>query len=131
MTPEPTASGWFAVRCLFRSGWPPPEKPGRSHRYEERITLWRAATLDEAIERAEADAEKYATTLEDSPDEYLGLAQAFALFGAPDHDGAEVYSLFRSSDLDPETYLDSFFDTGREHRRHITSDSEPGYRSHT
>ena len=43
------ASGWYAVRCHFE--W---RGPGRrkAHVYEERITLWRADSADEAIEKA-------------------------------------------------------------------------------
>ena len=33
-------------------------------------------------------------------------------------DGAEIFSLMRDSDLDPEDYLDTFFDTGEEHESH-------------
>jgi hypothetical protein len=90
-----------------------------SHAYEERVTLWRANDIDEAIAQAEAEALDYAAILEDAPDEYLGLAQAYALSDAPNQDGAEVFSLIRDSTLDPETYLDTFFDTGREHQRTI------------
>jgi hypothetical protein len=37
-------------------------------------------------------------------------------FGEP-ADGAEIFSLMRDSDLAPEDYLDSFFDTGTEGQR--------------
>jgi hypothetical protein len=46
-------------------------------------------------------------------DEYLELAQAFRLFDAPAN-GAEVFSLMRSSPLESDEYLDAFFDTGSE-----------------
>ncbi|MFT4167151.1 MAG: hypothetical protein QM650_18085 [Microlunatus sp.] len=110
------SSGWFAVRCLFRCGWPPRASAEADHRYEERITLWNARDIDEAIAMAEVEAEAYAAVIDDAPSEYLGLAQAYALFDSPDH-GAEVFSLIRSSGLDPSSYLDAFFDTGREHQR--------------
>jgi hypothetical protein len=44
---------------------------------------------------------------------YLGLAQAYRLADDVGH-GAEVYSLIRDSDLEPEAYLDAYFDTGAE-----------------
>jgi hypothetical protein len=100
-------SGWYSVRCLFRwRGW-----EGRP--YEERITLWRACSLDHAMELAEGEAGEYANG-EDI--EYLGFSQAYALrvdsgIGA----GLEVFSLLRDSDLSPDDYIDNFFDTGREH----------------
>jgi hypothetical protein len=47
--------------------------------------------------------------------ECLGLAQAFHLFvGADLDDGAEVFSLMRTSDLPADEYVDRFFDTGDE-----------------
>ena len=103
---------WFAVRCVFATGWPP-EAVGS---FEERITLWRASSFDEAIERAEAEAQSYAGELEDAPDTYLGLAQAYKLTDAPG-DGAEVFSLLRRSTLSPEAYLRKFFDTGDERQQ--------------
>ncbi|MEJ5913168.1 hypothetical protein [Pseudokineococcus sp. 1T1Z-3] len=47
------------------------------------------------------------------PTEYVGLAQAYLLFDSPG-DGAEAFSLVRSSDLPPRDCLDAFFDTGDE-----------------
>lgn len=119
VTGEPGA-GWFAVRCVFRKGWPPPaDYAYAGNGYEERITLWRAANMDEAIEKAEREALSYAGAIDDAPDEYLGLAQGYALFDSPDHDGAEVFSLIRDSVLEPNAYLDTFFDTGHEHQERI------------
>jgi len=103
-------SAWYAVRCIFRSDWPP-EFAGRA--YEERITLWRATSFDEAIERAEVEAEEYATAILDGPDTYLQLAQAYLLDDAPG-DGAEIFSLVRVSALPPEAYLERHFTTGTE-----------------
>jgi hypothetical protein len=110
-----SGSGWYAVRCIFRSGWPP-EAAGKT--YEERITLWRADSFDHAIERAEAEAREYSTTLTDSPDTYLGLAQAYRLDDAPG-DGAEIFSLLRDSNRKPKSYLNHFFDTGNEHQQRL------------
>lgn len=89
------------------------DSEGEYTTYEERITLWRASSADEAIERAEAEAEEYAAGIEETPVTYLGLAQCFHLFDEPG-DGAEIFSLMRDSDLDHDDYIDSFFDTGSE-----------------
>lgn len=96
---------WFAVRCILRVR---DESEGTV--YEERVTLWTAADFDEAVGQAEIEASNYAA---DVGGQYLGLAQAFALFEAPSH-GAEVFSLMRTSTLDSEDYLNAFFDTGCE-----------------
>ena len=105
-------SDWYAVRCVFRSI----VEVGVTT-YEERVTLWQAGSTTEAIERAEAEAEEYAAAIEDVEVEYTGFAQCFHLFDEP-ADGAEIFSMMRDSDLDPEDYLDTFFDTGEEHQSH-------------
>lgn len=86
--------------------------------YEERITLWLTASAEEAIERAEVEALEYAGSIEESPDSYLGIAQSYQLVDAP-ADGAEVFSLTRSSALGPGEYLDAFFDTGTERQKDV------------
>jgi hypothetical protein len=101
-------SEWFSVRCIFRAGSNKPWGPQSA--YEERITLWQAESADEAIRLAEDDARIYETQIEV---EYVGLAQSNRLPG-PVEQGAEVFSLIRTSELRPADYLDRFFDTGRE-----------------
>lgn len=99
--------GWYGVRCVFRwIGYA--DKP-----YEERITLWRAASPAQAIELAEREGRDYAR---DNRFEQLDFAQAFALFEDRITQGSEVFSLLRNSELKPESYLDAFFDTGGEHQ---------------
>jgi hypothetical protein len=112
-------STWYAVRCVFRSAWLetadglPPEE----HLYEERMTLWQATSSEEAIALAESEAADYAG----DEDEYLELAQAFRLFDAPAN-GAEIFSLMRSSPLESDEYLDAFFDTGAERAQVLEED---------
>lgn len=103
------SSGWIAVRCVFRVD------SDSTQVYEERVTLWQTDELDTAIERAEAEASDYATQVNA---QFLGLAQAYALADSV-QDGAEVFSLLRASSLEPDDYLDRFFDTGteRQHKR--------------
>jgi hypothetical protein len=113
-TPEQPVS-WFAVRCVFALGWPP-EAVGKT--YEERITLWRAASAEEAMARAEAEASEYAATITDAPSKVLGLVQSYALYDEPG-DGAEVFSLLRESDISPKEYIDAFFDTGAERQEPV------------
>ena len=102
----------YSVRCLFE--WSPRPEMTKKHLYEERITIWRSENIDQAIEAAEQEAESYAKKIHAK---YLGLAQGFDLFDEIDTSGVEVYSLLRESDLEPEEYLDAFFDTGDERQR--------------
>lgn len=109
----------YSVRCIFH--WEPRQDQKAKHLYEERITLWLAESIGHAIELAEQEAEAYAS--EDM--EFLGYSQAYALFeSAPIH-GIEVFSLLRESELDPEKYIDTFFDTGREHEGECEPSQKP------
>ena len=101
------SSGWVSVRCVFR------DTGTGKQLYEERITLWRADDVDVGISRAEQEAKNYA---EVNSVEYLGLAQAYLIAELP-ADGSEIFSLVRGSDLGPDDYLDTFFDTGEERQR--------------
>jgi hypothetical protein len=98
--------GWFGVRCIFR--WPDQQT------YEERLTLWQADSLDQAIEKAETEAQRYAQQLRT---EYLDIAQAYWIGAERPKQGDELFSLMRDSELDSDEYLDAFFDTGRERQR--------------
>jgi len=102
-------SGYFAVRCVFRHTSGAEDE----YLYEERITLWSAESFDEAIAKAEAEALDYAAALDSPPSSYVGLAQAYKLADQLG-EGSEVFSLARTSELAPELYLNSFFDTGTE-----------------
>ena len=108
--PDDENSSWYGVRCLFQHG---PDDP-QATAYEERVTLWHAASFDEAIALAEAEAATYAAQSEGVTD--LGLVQAYGLPGLPGH-GAEVFSLVRDSPLPADEYLDEFFDTGGERQQ--------------
>ena len=98
---------WYSVRCVFSLS-----APDGSAVFEERVTLWRSESFEQAVALAEAEAQRYAEDLEG---QYLGLAQAFHLASGPElHQGVEAFSLIRASDLAPDDYLDRYFDTGDE-----------------
>ncbi|MEU5883245.1 hypothetical protein [Spirillospora sp. NPDC047279] len=97
------SDSWFAVRCII--------KDDNAGTYEERITIWRAASFDEAVILAEREIDEYTSSLDGVF--YVGLAQAFRMEGVPDQ-GSEVFSLIRESDLEPNEYLSSYFSTGSE-----------------
>ncbi|MCA9044312.1 MAG: hypothetical protein KDA69_08330 [Planctomycetaceae bacterium] len=89
--------------------------------YEERIIIVRAGSDDDAI----AKVEQYSKDYESDTTEYVGYAMAFHIF---DENGpclgsrTEVFSLIRESALDPNAYLDHFYDTGNEFARTDTED---------
>jgi hypothetical protein len=104
VTDEPPDPKWFGVRCVFQS------PAGDGYAYEERVTLWQAEGIDEAIALAETEA---AAHEEAGGAEYTGMAQAYWLL-TPPSSGSPVFCLVRESELDSDEYLDQFFDTGRE-----------------
>ncbi|WP_062206234.1 DUF4288 domain-containing protein [Demequina salsinemoris] len=109
---------WFGVRCIFRFPW-----EGRTPTYEERVTLWRAESAEAAIELANEEAREYVDDLDtdECHVEYLGLAQSYRLAEMPGH-GAEVFSMMRDSELEPDDYLAWFFTTGSERLIEVEGD---------
>jgi hypothetical protein len=103
-------ASWYSVRCIFF--WR--QHAGRP--YEERITLWLADSHEQAIELAEQDAREYARTC---GFDYLELAQSYKTdIEEGIENGTEVFSLLRDSELEPDDYLDRYFDSGAEHTGH-------------
>lgn len=99
---------WFAVRHVVAN----------EGSFEERITLWLAASAEKAIARAESEVAEYTDAVGGRA---LGLFQSYRLADQP-VDGAEVYSLMRRSALPPESYLDTFFNTGEEFQETAQTD---------
>jgi hypothetical protein len=81
--------------------------------FEERVTIWRASTAEQAIALAEAESSEYCAGLDDVS--YVGFAESFTMYDAPGN-GAEVFSLMRQSSLSAEAYVTTFYDTGDERR---------------
>jgi hypothetical protein len=103
---------WFCVRTVLKfSG-------SHLNIYEERLTLWAVPDVEEAVETAEQEARGYADSISECT--YVGLAQAYQLPESPGH-GAEVFSLMRDSALEPDAYLNTFFDTGTERQGNIST----------
>ena len=101
---------FYAALCVFRHNHLDP-KPGKKYLYEDRIILIHAVSVDDAIKKAELEAIEYA----DFHSEYLEFVNVYHLSDHILHHGSELYSTMRSSDLDPEDYIDHFHDSGFEH----------------
>jgi hypothetical protein len=108
---------WYAVRCVFEIDPVRLSCDEGETGYEERITLWHAASFEEAIDLAEQEGHRYMDE-NDSVLAFTGLAQAYHLFEDP-ASGAEVFSLIRRSKLSHDAYLAKYFDTGKEGSRTI------------
>src|SRR3954462_770142 len=81
---------WYSVKCLFHH---PTRKSGdEDFLYEERITLWKASSFEEAHRFAEEEAHKYAS---EAKCLFVGSTDSFHLFEEGLSPGAEVYSTMR------------------------------------
>ena len=111
---EHTVQRWYAVRCIFH--W------SSVGAYEERITLWRTTTFEEAITRAEDEASRYETRDADEYRiKYVGTAQASLVAAelSDDAEGGECFSLLRDSTLTPDEYVARFYATGAERQGQV------------
>src|SRR4029077_13341833 len=106
-----SAEPWYAAKCIFRHSGLQPARKG--FLYEERILLVRASDFREAQAKAEAEARRYAA----NGIEYLGFIDVYHLPAQAVGDGVEVYSLMRTSKLEPTKYLNHFHDTGAENSK--------------
>lgn len=105
--PELASSGWMTVRCLVQFRPPEPDGPSR---YEERLTLWHTDDFDEAVELAQRENEAYADA---AGGEATDLYQAYLLFDWP-AEGAELFSLQRTTSMTQQEYLQQFFVDGQD-----------------
>ena len=107
-------SKWYAVRSVFRHDAPATSEV--SHTLEERIVLFLAMDGDDAIAKAEREAETY-------DGDSTGYFMSFELVDdSPFGSGHELFSLMRDSYLTTEQYLDRFHDSGTERSRTADSD---------
>ena len=103
----------YGVRCIFKL--PKEDINNKKYVYEERITIWQATTIDDALDLAVTEAKEYSSRINGS--EFTGLSQAFFMFKPVEKNGVEVFSLLRESDLETDDYLDTFFSTGNERQK--------------
>jgi hypothetical protein len=108
---------WFAARTVYEH-----DQPGDGL-FEERIILVRAASFDEAMERAQAEAATYAEQVTCA---FTGYITVFEIAEEQLSDGMEVFSVMRDSDLSAEDYIDRFYTTGDERSADDDENSDDG-----
>jgi hypothetical protein len=107
MRQEPKA--WYGARTFYRwSTW-------ENSPYEERVVLFRARSLDEAVELAERESAEYAGQ---GDLEVLDMVQAYRIGDGDEEVGAgtEVFSRLHALDLPADAFLDRY-DSGPGHTR--------------
>lgn len=105
MRHEPKA--WYGARTFYR--W----LTWENRPFEERVVLFRACSLDEAIELAERESAEYAR---ESGHEVLDMVQAYRISDGDEEMGVgtEVFSKLHALDLPADAFLDRY-DSGPAH----------------
>jgi hypothetical protein len=102
---------WYSVRTIYRHD----DVAASAHPvFEERVVLFRAESFDNAMSKAQQEAEAYGKGLKGVT--FLGFFDCYELPDDTVGDGTEVFSLLRQSELPDDEYLTQFFDTGKEFR---------------
>ncbi|MCW3096632.1 MAG: hypothetical protein JWL77_2250 [Chthonomonadaceae bacterium] len=119
---------WYSVKCVFRhddlvQNLAASERVGAvplgegEIMYEERIVVFEANSLEEAITLGEAEAKEYAGS--EGMVHFTGFISAYHLFDPEIKSGAEMYSLMRQSDLKTDAFLDHYYDDGTERTQRV------------
>lgn len=104
--------GWYSAKTVYRHRL---VQDGVTKTvFEERVVLFHASNFDEAIAKAEAEANAYCSDVEIAV--YLGLIDVYYLPEEAVGEGTEIYSLMRDSDLSDSEYVAHFHDGGYERR---------------
>lgn len=102
--------GWYSAKSVYRHRLVQDDEPKTV--FEERVVLFHAATFDEAIAKAETEANDYCSGSESVV--YLGFVNVYCLPEETVGEGTEIYSLMRDSNLSNKEYLSRFHDDGHE-----------------
>ena len=103
---------WYSVLCVFSH--PTRVRKAQGNLYEERITLWKAETWNDAYKLAEEEAKEYAKK-EDCI--FIRACCSYHLFDnnvVDGFQGAEIWSNMRDSHFDADTYINTYCNSGRE-----------------
>ena len=99
---------FFSAKCIFRSELI--EDGKFVSIFEERIVLVRGFELDEAFDKAEQEAKKYAA---ENKSAFLACVGVY-IVQDPIEDGAEVFSVLRESNTSNDDYLKTYYQTHSE-----------------
>lgn len=103
---------WYSVKCIFEHN--DLARGAEATVYEERVVVLQAASLTDAIERGEAEAQEYVTALGSDSVCYAGFISAYSTGEDELADRMEVYSLMRETTLSREEFLTHYHDDGTE-----------------
>jgi hypothetical protein len=96
--------GWYSAKTVYRHRL---VQDGVTKTvFEERVVLFHAANFEDATAKAETEASKYCSAVENVV--YLGFVSVYYLPEDTVREGTEIYSLMRDSDLSDADYLARF-----------------------
>ena len=98
---------WFGIRSILHHT--------NDEVYEERIVLVQADDLDSAFSSAQNEAKTYVRSLGEGHT-FTGYSDSYQIDSDKFENLSEVFSLMRSSKLEPGQYIDRYYDTGNERR---------------
>ena len=108
-------AGWHSVKGLFRWYF---KDGGETSNVEERVVLFRAANLDEALDMAEREALTYCE--EDPTANYLiesmGWWNAYRIADEAVGEGTEIHSRLMDTALSSKSFLRRYFPTSHNHK---------------
>jgi len=104
---------FFSAKCVFRSEFVEDGQPVSV--FEERIVFVKGREFDEAFDKAEEEARRYAANnqSEKRNTTFLACVGVF-IVQDPMEDGVEVFSMLRESNMPSEDYLKAHYRTDTE-----------------
>ena len=102
--------GWYSAKTVYRHRLV--QEGVTKTVFEERVVLLHAANFEDAIAKAETEANRYCSAVENVV--YLGFVSVYYLPEETVGNGTEIYSLRRDSNLSDMEYLSRFHEDGHE-----------------
>ncbi len=102
--------GWYSAKTVYRHRL---VQEGVTKKvFEERVVLFHAANFEDAIAKAEIEAKRYCSAVENVVS--LDFASVYYFPEETVGNGSEIYSLMRDSNLSDMEYLSRFHEDGHE-----------------
>jgi hypothetical protein len=102
--------GWYSAKTVYRHRLV--QEGVTKTVFEERVVLFHAANFEDAIPKAETEAKRYCSAVENVV--FLDFANVYYLPDESVGNGTEIYSLMRDSNLSDTEYLSRFHEDGHE-----------------
>ena len=109
MNDDQKSEPWYAVRCLFSH--PTRANDADGNLYEERMTVWKCSSDEEAFVKATEEGKAYAKVADCI---FIKATDSFHLFDKHIAESTEVWSTMRGSHMNPKHYESTYCTTPRD-----------------